>query len=244
MVFPDWRAGGHGMTDVYHAIADSVNTYFYIIGGGYGDREGLGVYKIKEYLEKFGLNALTNIDLPNEKPGFLPTPEWKKELKNEPWYIGDTYHLSIGQGDLLTTPLQIANYTAMFANGGILYQPRLVSKYYDQIKQEMVDFLPEVLNKDIVDQDIIEVIRQAMKRTVTAGSGRILNSLPVSAGAKTGTAQWHTDKDPHAWFTAFAPYNDSEIAITVLVEEGKEGSSITAWIVNDFLNWYFREYKN
>ncbi|KKQ80505.1 MAG: Penicillin-binding protein 2 [Parcubacteria group bacterium GW2011_GWC2_38_7] len=241
--FPDWQAGGHGTTDVKKAIAQSVNTFFYIIGGGYGDQPGLGVYKIKEYLEKFGLNKVSGIELPNEQTGFLPTPEWKEETKNEAWYIGDTYHLSIGQGDLLVTPLQIANYTAVFANKGTLYKPHLVNYYFDQDSQESLAVEPEVLNENFIKENNIETVRQGMQQAVTSGSARILGSLPVSAGAKTGTAQWNLDEDPHAWFTAFAPYDNAEISITVLVEEGEEGSQITAYIVNDFLNWYFREYK-
>jgi len=241
--FPDWLAGGHGITDVRKAIANSVNTFFYIIGGGYADQPGLGVYKIKEYFDKFGLGKETGIELTNEQSGFLPTPEWKEKTKNEPWYIGDTYHLSIGQGDLLVTPIQIADYTSFFANSGTLYKPHLVNRFYDQNTQSTVNVEPEILNSNFIKQNNIDIVRQGMRLAVTNGSARILNSLPVSSGAKTGTAQWKLDQPPHAWFTAFAPYNDAEIAITVLVEEGKEGSQITAFIVNDFLNWYFRQYK-
>ncbi|KKR07573.1 MAG: Penicillin-binding protein 2 [Parcubacteria group bacterium GW2011_GWC2_39_14] len=240
--FPDWLAGGHGITDVKKALAQSVNTFFYIIGGGYGEQPGLGVYKIKEYLEKFGLYKVSGIELPNEHAGFLPTPEWKEKAKNEPWYIGDTYHLSIGQGDLLVTPLQIANYTGVFANKGTLYKPHLVNHYFDQNTQQTLMIEPEVINSNFIKENNIEIVRQGMQQGVKNGSSRILNSLPVTSGAKTGTAQWNLEKDPHAWFTAFAPYNDAEIVITVLVEEGKEGSQISAYIANDFLNWYFREY--
>jgi penicillin-binding protein 2 len=241
--FPDWRAGGHGTTDVRKALADSVNTYFYIIGGGYGDKEGLGVYKLKEYGEKFGLSSKTGIDLPNEKAGFLPDPEWKQEAKNERWYIGDTYHFAIGQGDVLVTPLQVANYTCAFANNGTLYKTTLLDRIYDQENEQEVVVQPQILNNEIVDPYNLTVIRQGMRQAVRSGSARLLNSLPVSAAGKTGTAQWGTDKDPHAWFTSFAPYEKPELVVTVLVEEGEEGSKISTWIVNDFYNWYFREYK-
>lgn len=241
--FPDWLAGGHGSTNVKKAIAQSVNTFFYIIGGGYGDQSGLGVYKIGEYFIKFGLDKITGIELPNEQNGFVPTPEWKEKTKDEVWYIGDTYHLAIGQGDLLVTPLQVANYTSFFANKGILYRPHLVNHYFDQNTQQELKVEPEILNTGFIKDNNIEIVRQGMQQAVTSGSARILNSLPVTAGAKTGTAQWNLNEDPHAWFTAFAPFNNSEIVITVLVEEGKEGSQISAYIANDFLNWYFREYK-
>ncbi|MFZ5365593.1 MAG: penicillin-binding protein 2 [Patescibacteria group bacterium] len=241
--FPDWLAGGHGLTNIKKAIADSVNTYFYMVGGGYGDFEGLGVKRINYYGALFGLSQPTGIDLPGESTGFLPTPEWKVEAKNEPWYIGDTYHLSIGQGDLLVTPLQVANYIAFFANKGTLYVPHLVKAYVDPVTKENFPVADQVARSGFIDPKNIEIVRQGLRQGVTFGSGRILNSLPVTSASKTGTAQWGTDKLPHAWFTAFAPYEDAEIVITVLVEEGEEGSKITAQIANDFLNWYFREYQ-
>lgn len=241
--FPDWRAGGHGITNIRKAIADSVNTFFYIVGGGYGEQPGLGVVKIKEYLERFGLNKLTGVDLPNEQTGFLPTPEWKEAVKNEPWYIGDTYHLAIGQGDLLVTPLQVANYTSVFANQGTLYRPLLVDRYLDQRTLETVETQPEILNQDFIKQNNIKIIREGMRQAVTSGSARILRSLPVSAAAKTGTAQWKLDEETHSWFIAFAPYENPEVALVVLVEEGGDGSETAAYIANDFLNWYFRTYR-
>ena len=238
--FPDWKAGGHGVTDVRKALADSVNTFFYIIGGGYGEFEGLGMEKIKKYAELFGLNGLLGVDLSNEKPGFLPTKEWKEETVRERWYVGDTYHLAIGQGDLRVTPLQVASYTSVFANGGTLYRPSLISRYLDQENKQEVLPKPEIIRSDFISEKSLNIVRQGLRQAVTIGSAKILNSLPVAAAAKTGTAQWGEDKIPHAWFTCFAPYNDPEIVLTVLVEEGVEGSGITARVANEFLNWYFR----
>ncbi|KKW31829.1 MAG: Penicillin-binding protein 2, partial [Candidatus Uhrbacteria bacterium GW2011_GWA2_52_8d] len=96
--FPDWKAGGHGVTDVRKALSESVNTYFYIIGGGFDTVTGLGVERIADYAKRFGFGATTGIDLPNEADGFLPSKEWKQDVKGERWYVGDTYHLAIGQG--------------------------------------------------------------------------------------------------------------------------------------------------
>ena len=242
--FPDWKQGGHGITDVRKALADSVNTFFYIIGGGYGEFKGLGVYKIKEYAEKFGLNKITGIDLPNEYSGFVPTPEWKSDTKKEPWYIGDTYHLSIGQGDLLVTPLQVANYTAAFANGGKILKPQIVDRYFDQTRKEVIVIQPEIINQDFISSKNLNIVKQGMRQAVTSGSAQILNALPVKAGAKTGTAQWGEGKKPHAWFTAFAPYEKTNLVLTVLVEEGEEGSAITAQIAHDFMQWFFRKVTN
>lgn len=241
--FPDWRAGGHGITDVRYALAQSVNTFFYIIGGGYKDFVGMGIRTMVTYGKLFGLSAPTGIDLPNEASGFLPTPEWKQEVKHEQWYIGDTYHVAIGQGDVLVTPLQVNNYTAAFANGGVLYRPRLLHAIIPAGEDKEIVKLPEVKNEQFVDRDNLEVVREGMRQAVTSGSARSLNSLPVAVAGKTGTAQWGSDKLPHAWFISFAPYVDPELAITVLIEEGEEGSRVATPVVNKFYRWYFSEYK-
>ena len=241
--FPDWKAGGHGLTNVKKALADSVNTFFYIIGGGYNDFVGLGAQKLKEYGLKFGLDNLTGIDLPGESTGFLPSPEWKEEEKNEAWYIGATYHMAIGQGDVLVTPLQVANYTAYFANGSTLYKPRLVKSIISSDTGIETKILPEVLATNVVSPSTTEIVRQGMRQTITLGSARSLSALPVSVAGKTGTAQWGTDKVPHAWFTSFAPYENPELVLTILIEEGEEGSVTAVPIAREFYNWYFGYYK-
>jgi len=241
--FPDWKAGGHGMTDVRKALAESVNTFFYIVGGGWGDVSGMGPEKIKEYGEKFGLGQKTGVDLPNERDGFLPTREWKQETKKEPWYVGDTYHLSIGQGDLLVTPIQVANYTNALANKGKLLKPLLLDKFFDQETKDFEQTEVTVTSQEFAGNQDLEVVRQGMRQAVTNGSAKMLSGLPVTSGAKTGTAQWKLDEKPHAWFIAFAPYDNAELTITILVEDSGEGSSISAPIAYQFMSWYFREYK-
>ncbi|HUT21908.1 MAG TPA: penicillin-binding protein 2 [Candidatus Bipolaricaulota bacterium] len=241
--FPDWKAGGHGLTDVKKALSDSVNTFFYIIGGGYNNFEGLGVKKINYYAALFGFGQATGIDLAGENQGFLPTPEWKFEVKGEQWYIGDTYHLAIGQGDFLVTPLQIANMTAIMANKGKFIKPHLVNKFISVDTGEVKNVNYEVERENFISPYNLNIVRQGMRQAVTFGSAKILSGLPVTSAAKTGTAQWGTDKDAHAWFTAFAPYEDAEIAVTVLIEEGEEGSVTAAPVAYDFLKWYFAEYK-
>ena len=133
--FRDWKAGGHGDVNVVRAIADSVNTFFYTIGGGYGDLKGLGTAKMKFYLERFGFGAPSGIDLPQEGKGIIPDPQWKEKTWNEKWYLGDTYNTSIGQGNLLVTPLQVAVGYSALANGGKLIKPILVKKRLTAIKQ-------------------------------------------------------------------------------------------------------------
>jgi penicillin-binding protein 2 len=239
-VFPDWKAGGHGMTNVKKAIAESVNTYFYIIGGGYEDFQGLGLDRIVRYDKLFGLGEQTGIDLPGEANGFVPTLDWKENVKKEHWYTGDTYHLAIGQGDLTTTPLQIAQFTAYFANGGKMYRPHLVREITEAGGQKFHDVEVSITKENLVKQDAVQVVREGMRQTVTAGSARSINAVvPVAVAGKTGTAQWSSKKDPQAWFTAFAPYDNPNLAITVLVEEGKEGSTAAVPVAREFLKWYY-----
>lgn len=237
--FPDWKAGGHGMTNVRKALAESVNTFFYYIGGGYQDFKGLGLSGLVKYSRLFGLGELTGIDLYGERKGFVPTQAWKEEIKNEPWYIGDTYHFAIGQGDVIVTPLQVANYTAAIANGGTLYKPHLVSKVLNTNNQVVKEIIPEIIRSDFISASNLQIVREGMRQTITSGSARSLSIVPVAVAGKTGTAQWSTKKGPHAWFIGFAPYEKPTIAITVLVEEGVEGSTMAAPIARDILKWYF-----
>lgn len=237
--FPDWKAGGHGMTDLAKAIAESVNTYFYIVGGGLDGREGLGVERIAAYARKFGFGSKSGIDLPGEGEGFVPSAEWKERVKNEVWYIGDTYHLAIGQGDLLVTPLQVNVMTTVFASGGSLLQPRLVNAF-TAVDGSREEISPKVIATDIVSPDAVNAVRRGMRQAVTAGSARSLGDLPVAAAAKTGTAQWSSTKSTHAWFTSFAPYETPEIVVTVMIEEGGEGSAVAAPVAKAILREYFR----
>lgn len=240
--FPDWKAGGHGQTNVRKAIAESVNTFFYYIGGGYGDFKGLGLDGLVKYARLFGLGETSGIDMPGERPGFVPTAQWKEETKGEPWYIGDTYHFAIGQGDVLVTPLQVANYTAAIANGGTLYQPHLVANILNPDNTVARSVAPKIIRENFIDPANIEIVREGMRQTVTAGSARSLSALPVAAAGKTGTAQWSTTKQPHAWFIGFAPYDDPVIAIAVLVEEGTGGDTNGTPVAKEVLSWYFSEH--
>ncbi len=239
--FPDWKAGGHGMTDVRKALAESVNTFFYYVGGGYHEFQGLGVRRLTDYFRKFGIGEKTGIDLLGERDGFLPTPEWKKKTTGEIWYIGDTYHIAIGQGDVLVTPLQIHMFTNYFANGGKSFKPRLVKTIIRDRKKE--DTKSEVYKEHIVNEEYVTIVREGLHQAVLAGSGRRLSLLPVSSAGKTGTAQSTKGRAPHAWFTGWAPYENPEVSITVLIDEGEEGSRTAVPVAYDILKWYF-EQKN
>jgi penicillin-binding protein 2 len=237
-VFPDWKGGGHGLTDVTKAIAESVNTFFYAIGGGWDKISGLGAATITDYAARFGLGSPTGIDLDGEAAGFLPSKAWKESVKGERWYIGDTYHLAIGQGDLLVTPLQIAAMTAAFANEGKLIQPGLVSGLVNTNGQITAIERP-VTPITPFKPEAIALVRQGMREAVTVGSARSMAALPVEAAAKTGTAQWGRGKDPHAWLTAFAPYDNPEVVVTVVVEEGEGGSISATPVARRFLDWWY-----
>ena len=241
--FPDWKAGGHGTTNVRKALAESVNTFFYYIGGGYQDFTGLGLERMVKYEKLFGLDTQAGIDMPGEASGFLPTEEWKQKTKGESWYVGDTYHLAIGQGDTLVTPLQVADYTAVFANGGSLYRPHIIRQVLDSQDRLIGEIDNQPIKSNVVSSKNINIVREGMRQTVTAGSARSLQSVPVEVAGKTGTAQWSTTKPTHAWFTGFAPYDKPQIVITILIEQGGEGSSVAVPIANEVLTWYFNQKK-
>ncbi|MFH1565217.1 MAG: penicillin-binding protein 2 [bacterium] len=234
--FADWRAGGHGITNVRKAIADSVNSFYYYICGGYGNFQGLGIEKMVHYADLFDLGKPTGIDLPGEKSGFFPSPEWKKDHKNEDWYIGDTYHAAIGQGDFLTTPLQAARWTAFFANEGKIIKPHLVKKIAQ--KEEIIEVKQKTASEDFIDPKNIQIVKEGMRQGVVKGSSIALSDLSVDVSGKTGTAQWNADKDNHAWWTGFFPYDNPQVVITVLVEEGGEGSAIAVPIAKEIIKWW------
>jgi len=236
--FPDWKAGGHGITNVTKAIALSVNSFFYYIGGGYGNFKGLGIDKLDKYFRLFGLGAPTGIDLPGERSGFVPTPQWKEEVKKEPWYIGDTYHVSIGQGDLLVTPIQVNNWTATVANGGKLMVPHLALGIVRADGSQVI-FPVKIVRQGFIKPANMKIVQEGMRETVVSGSARSLSILPVAVAGKTGTAQWSSDKKNHAWFTGYAPYDNPNFCITVLVEEGGEGSSVSVPIAKEIMDYWF-----
>ncbi len=236
--FPDWK--DHGWVNMRDALAVSSNVYFYTIGGGFEDQKGLGPTKLKEYLTKFGWGAQTGIDLPSEAKGLVPDPEWKKQAKGEGWWDGDTYLFSIGQGNVLATPLQVASSFVPIANGGTLYKPQMVK----EIVETAEEIPPVAVRKEIIGKENLEVVRDGMRQAVKWGSSVLLNQLPVSSGAKTGTAQTGR-KDAegkdflYSWVTVFAPFENPEIVLTVMVEDAKEGSLAVLPVAKEVLEWYF-----
>ena len=246
-VFRGWKPGGLGPMTVRSAIAMSSDIFFYTVAGGSpnGSIAGLGAQRLADYFRKFNLGKVTGIDIQGEKPGLVPDPAWKMaHFDNDPlqgkWYLGDTYHMGIGQGDLLVTPLQVAEWTATVANGGRGYVPEIADKVVDQNGKVVWQDQPKVLISNIASPANIKIVQEGMRQTVTAGTAKALNSLPITSAGKTGTSQFD-GADPsrtHAWFTAYAPYENPQIVITVLVEAGGEGNAVAEPIVKDALDWW------
>lgn len=238
-VFPDWKP--HGSADVKTAIAESNNIFFYAVGGGYDKISGLGSDRLKSYLDEFGFSSETGIDISGEQSGLVPNEEWKKEKKNENWYVGDTYHMSIGQGDLLVTPIELATATSAIANGGTLYEPRFVSEILNAETGEVErEIIPSIAKKDFISSESLRIVREGMRQTITDGSGYSTfgDDFPIEVAGKTGTAQFGTEDKTHAWFTSYAPYNDPKLVITVFIEAGGEGYQTAAPVAKAAFKWY------
>jgi penicillin-binding protein 2 len=254
-IYHDYH-GQHGSLSVVSAIGQSCDIFFYQVGGGYRDQfEGLGETRLANYAELFGMGARTGIDLPGEAPGLVPTVKWKRINYSESWVTGDTYNMAIGQGFVLATPLQVLNAAAAVANGGTLYRPQLVREVFDAQGNVIQAFVPEVIRQIPVSAENLAVVRQGMQ-AVVSGPGATASTLSVpgiSVAGKTGTSEFFIDQNKdglpdrdqegnlptHAWFTAFAPYEDPEIALVVFVHGGGEGSGTAVPIASEILNYYF-----
>jgi len=237
----DWAT--HGWTNLKKAIAESCDTFFYMVGGGYKNFNGLGIAKLSKYLEKFGFGSATNIDLPEEKIGLVPDAEWKEEQTGLNWYPGDTYNTSIGQGYFKSTPLQLAVATSSIANGGKLMEPQVVKSILDNNNQTIQTFEPKVISEDFVSSSAIATVREGMRETVlsSAGTARSLQYLPVTSAAKTGTAQTGKNEIYHNWISVFAPYEEPEIVLVVLVESVPKNTGLANLVSREILGYYFGE---
>ncbi len=247
--FNGWNANGLGVVNVVRAIEQSSDVFYYIVGGGFENFRGLGVDKLLSWYKKFGFGSKTGIDLKNESAGYLPNPSDKKAQTGEAWYVGDTYNISIGQGNLQATPLQLVTATAAVANGGTLYKPLLAKAVVDSKGKTVRDIKPEVAAANFLDPKNVALVQQGMKQVVLQGTAccRIKSEVPVSVAGKTGTAETssagldgrNARTKPHAWFTAYAPAENPQIAMVVLVENSGEGAEWAAPIAREVLKWYF-----
>ncbi len=228
--FVDWKP--NGWVNLADALAKSSNIYFYEVGGGFEDQVGLGIARLKEWWTRFGLGALTGVDLTGEEKGFLPDPAWKEETRGEPWRVGDTYNVAIGQGDFSVTPLALLNYVNAVANGGILYRPHIVLA--DTTSTVIADLQPLI-------GDALPFVREGMRQAVRApyGTAHALAELPFPISAKTGTAQIEDNAKMNAFFVGFAPSEAPRLSLLILVENAVQGSLNTVPVARDVFMWYY-----
>jgi len=251
-IYRDWKV--HGWTNLRKAIADSVNVYFYAIGGSYEEQAGLGPTKIKEYLELFNWGEKTGIDLLSEGTGLVPSPEWKKayftKKEDQIWYDGNTYYFSIGQEYVSATPLQVAVSSVMIANGGKLFQPQVVKSIIDTSTGSVhvvEEIETKIIRENFIDSKNLQAVREGMRQAVTSGTATgWLNLLPVSSAAKTGSAQTgRFDKYGkellHNWITVFAPYENPEIVLTIMLEDVPGGMGGPLPVAKEILESYFTQ---
>lgn len=242
---------GHGDTNVIGALEQSCDIFFYKMTGGWQDFPGLGLDSLVRYANMFGLGAPTGIDLPGEAKGLVPTAKYKRLNYNESWTTGDTYNAAIGQGFVLVTPLQMINALSSIANGGTLYQPQVVRDILDADGNVVRPFQPKVIRKLDVSPDVLATVREGLREAVEGPAGTAPTAkLPgIAVAGKTGTAEVgernaQGKRPTHAWFMAFAPVQNPEVAVLVLVEGGEsmiglEGSGTAAPIGARLLRAYF-----
>jgi penicillin-binding protein 2 len=247
--YRDWKEEGHGNINVHRAIVESADTFFYQVG------VELGIEKLSKYAAGFGFGSKTGIGLKNEKAGVVPSGAWKKKALGEQWYPGETISASVGQGYMLTTPLQLAMAYAAMANGGTLHQPLLVKKVAGHDGRVIKDFTADRApgKKVPVSAETLAVLREALRGVVAeaGGTARSLSWNDFEIAGKTGTAQVvamkeridNIEKIPykyrdHAWFAGFAPYNDPKIAVAVIVEHGGFGSRAAAPVALEVIGSY------
>lgn len=246
-VFKNWRQD-YGLFNLRRAIAESCNIFFFTVGGGFGNVAGLGADRIVKYLTAGLANIKLGIDLPGEERGFVPSPDWKLKERGENWYQGDTYNISIGQGDLLVTPLWLNSYVSAIAtagdvNGGTIYKPMVAQRVTDDKNKDVEIFKEQPIVKLPFRDDIILEMKKDMEETVISGTAGLLRDLPVRSGAKTGTAEVVKGKSINSLFTAFAPFDHPEINITVLIEGSASNQGLAIRTAHNVLRWYFGENK-
>jgi penicillin-binding protein 2 len=248
----------HGRLNIESALALSNDIYFYYLGGGYLEEfKGLGQRLLSKWTELFGFGETTGIDLPGEVTSLVPTDQWKRQLFAEPWTTGDSYNMAIGQGYVLATPMQVLIETMAVANGGTIYVPKVVHHMTDANGGVQKDFEPEIKRTLPIAPEELEVIRKGMWDVVNAdyGTGRAVQVPGVVLAGKTGTAEFceyipekedcrRDDEDnlpTHAWFAAFGPYDNPEIAIVTFIYDGGEGSAAAVPVTQKILQAYFTE---
>jgi penicillin-binding protein 2 len=226
--FLDWKP--QGVVNARSALARSSNVYFYTIGGGHKNVRGLGISRLKDYWKRFGFDKKTGIDLPAEAVGFLPDPQEKEARTGQPWRIGDTYNVSIGQGDLGVTPIRLLVALASIANNGRMMKPRLLADERPMVIMDYSDWQPMI-------EEVQKGLRDAV--AMSYGTASLLYDLPYKTAGKTGSSQIQNNTKTNAFFVGYGPANDPKIAVLILVEDAKGGSLNAVPIARDVLKWYY-----
>ncbi|MBP7090982.1 MAG: penicillin-binding protein 2, partial [Syntrophorhabdaceae bacterium] len=227
-VFKCWKKGGHGAVSVHRGIVESCDVFFYNVG------LKLGIDRIHEIAEEIGLGRATGIDLPSEKNGLVPSSEWKKKTYGQPWYEGETLSVSIGQGAVWLTPVQLLQLSVFVANEGVTFKPQIVNRIVSPEGKIIKTFEPVMKTNVKIKKDVIKIIKDGMRGVVNEPSGTAYGSRiqTINMSGKTGTAQSVGEKGKnlgdHAWFIAYAPAEEPAVAISVLAEYGGHGSSAAA----------------
>jgi len=228
-IFKDWKA--HGWTDMRESIAVSSDVYFYSIGGGFEGQKGMGISGIEKYSKLFQIGTKTGVDLPDEKSGIIPNPEWKlKNFNNEPWRIGNTYHTAIGQYGFQVTLMEMTRATGALANYGTLVTPHFLLNTQN--------LAPKIKIEGLKKSDI-KIIHEGMRMTVTNGTAVNMNVPYVKVAAKTGTAQLGVSKKKvNSWVVGFFPYENPKYAFTIMMEAGPSAGTVGASsIMRGLLDW-------
>ena len=231
-VFACWKETGHGSLSMVDAIAHSCNVYFYTLG------KDLGIERFNKYMQKLGVGEKTGIDLPAESMGIIPSAQWKEREVKEIWFPGDSINLSIGQGYLLLTPLQVQNVITAIAADGEIYKLHLVKKIISADGNTVKEIKPEIYRKLNFSPDTFKIVKEGLRQTILKGTGWRANIKELAVAGKTGTAE-NPQGETHAWFIGFAPYENPEVCITVFLENGGEGGEAAAPIARAMLEKYF-----
>jgi penicillin-binding protein 2 len=247
-VYRCWKKGGHGKVDIFKAVAESCDVFFYQVG------EQLGVDRLAWYAKASGLGSPTGIQLDHEASGLIPTAAWKERRTGIPWQKGETLSLAIGQGFNLTTPLQMAALIAAVANDGKLYEPIILDAIKSLDGSIVYQEKSRVAGKLPVSKDTLNIVKEGLRLAVNGekGTARRIQLKHIQISGKTGTSQVVSRRDDereaeedtaahlkaHAWFVAFAPSDDPRIAVSVIVEHGEHGSGAAAPIAREIIKTY------
>lgn len=237
--FTNWLGYGEGEMTFTRAMARSNNIVFYELG--YELYEEFGGSKLVETAREYGLGQKTGIDLPEERGGLVPDGQWKRATRGEGWYPGDSVNMSIGQGDILITPIQAAQMTAAVANKGEIYKPNIVDEIRTDSGDLIKEYQPELVSQLPYSNNTFEIVEEGMLETVMHDRGTASSSFsdfPIDIAGKTGTAQIGGTGSSHAWFVSYGPVPDPEIVVVVFIDQG-ETSGNAVPVAADIFSYYY-----